>query len=161
MQFLIKSIGTLSSTRSEPTDENWGGQEASITLEDEFGDESLVGLEDFSHVEVLYLFHKVSPDSIHSGARRPRNNPSWPLVGIFAQRGKNRPNQIGSTICRVVKVSGRTLVVTEFDAIAGTPVIDLKPVMREFLPREGILQPDWSHEIMQNYWTVPHDIGGT
>ena len=161
MQFPVQSIGTVSDSRLDPIDDNWEGQEVTITLDDRFGEEALFGLDDFSHVEVIYLFHKVPPDSIHSGARRPRNNPAWPEVGIFAQRGKNRPNRLGSTICRVVRVSGRNLIVAELDAIAGTPVLDLKPVMLEFLPREEIHQPDWSHELMQQYWATPHDIGGT
>jgi hypothetical protein len=53
-------------------------------------------------------------------------------AGIFAQRGKNRPNRIGSTICQVVRVEGTRLFVSELDAINGTPVIDIKPVMVEF-----------------------------
>jgi tRNA (Thr-GGU) A37 N-methylase len=73
-------------------------------------------------------------------------------VGIFAQRGKTRPNRIGSTICRIVGVEGRTLVVAELDAIHGTPVIDIKPVMQEFLPREPVRQPEWAHQLMKNYW---------
>ena len=62
----------------------------------------------------------MSPDKIVTGARHPRNNEAWPKVGIFAQRGKNRPNRIGSTICRLVGVKGRTLGVKALDAIAGT-----------------------------------------
>jgi tRNA (Thr-GGU) A37 N-methylase len=43
-------------------------------------------------------------------------------------------------------------VVTELDAIDGTPVLDIKPVMAEFLPREPVVQPQWSHELMRRYW---------
>jgi tRNA (Thr-GGU) A37 N-methylase len=50
-------------------------------------------------------------------------------------------------------VSGRCLEVAGLDAIDGTPVIDIKPVMREFLPRGDISQPAWSHELMAGYWT--------
>jgi tRNA (adenine37-N6)-methyltransferase len=57
-----------------------------------------------------------------------------------------------STICRVVRVSGTRLFVAELDAIDGTPVLDLKPVMAEFLPREAVLQPAWSRELMRQYW---------
>ena len=76
-----------------------------------------------------------------TGARHPRNNTAWPSVGIFAQRGKNRPNRIGSTICRVLRVQGTQLYVAELDAIDKTPVLDIKPVMAEFLPREPVRQP--------------------
>ena len=94
----------------------------------------------------------MSPERVVVGARHPRNNPDWPAVGIFAQRGKNRPNRIGSTLCRVLGVDGRTLHVAELDAIDGTPVLDLKPVMAEFLPRGEICQPEWSRELMRDYW---------
>ena len=43
--------------------------------------------------------------------------------------------------------------VAELDAIDGTPVLDLKPVMSEFLPREPVRQPSWSHELMREYWS--------
>jgi tRNA (Thr-GGU) A37 N-methylase len=90
-----------------------------------------------------------------TGARYPRENPAWPLTGIFAQRGRNRPNLLGSTVCRVVRVAGTTLHVAGLDAIDGTPVLDLKPVMQEFLPRGVVHQPAWSHELMRDYWNLP------
>lgn len=95
---------------------------------------------------------QIDPSKIVTGARHSRNNKGWPAVGIFAQRGKNRPNRIGSTICRIVRVEGIRLFVAEFDAIDGTPVLDIKPVMAEFLPRQEVRQPAWSHDLMRNYW---------
>jgi len=86
------------------------------------------------------------------GARRPRNNPEWPEVGIFAQRAKGRPNRLGSTIVSVLGVDGRQLRVAELDAVEGTPILDIKPVMVEFLPRTSVRQPAWSHELMRQYW---------
>jgi tRNA (Thr-GGU) A37 N-methylase len=112
----------------------------------------LAGLQDFSHIEVIFHFNKVPLDRIETGARHPRNNKNWLLVGIFAQRGKNRPNRIGSTICRLVSVSGKTIEVSGLDAIDGTPILDIKPVMREFLPREMTSQPNWVNELMKGYW---------
>ena len=152
MSIQIQPVGFVSGSRTEPTDDHWASSIASIVLEPHLGDDALLGLDAFSHVEVLFHFHKVASDSIHCGARHPRNNPDWPQVGIFAQRGKNRPNRIGSTICRVLAVSGRTLTVAELDAIEGTPVIDIKPVMTEFLPRTPVTQPAWSSELMVDYW---------
>ena len=74
-------------------------------------------------------------------------------MAFFAQRARYRPNRIGSTICRVLRVEGVKLFVSELDAIHGTPVLDLKPVMVEFLPRQKVHQPAWSHELMRNYWS--------
>jgi len=148
----VQAIGFVEATRPNAEDDFWGGEEACIALTERFTPEALQGITDFSHVEVLFLFHQAEPSKIVTGARHPRNNPAWPAVGIFAQRGKNRPNRIGSTICRVVRVEGTKLFVSELDAIDGTPVLDIKPVMAEFLPRQDVRQPGWSHELMRHYW---------
>lgn len=154
----MQAIGVVKASRVSAEDDFWGREESSIVLNESFTPESLQGLVDFSHAEIIFMFHQVDPAKIVTGARHPRNNPAWPMVGIFAQRGKNRPNRIGSTICRIVRVEGTRLVVAELDAIDGTPVIDIKPVMQEFLPREPVRQPEWSRELMREYWsTKPND----
>src|SRR5215475_8555424 len=135
MSIVIEPIGRIEAGRTHAEDDYWGGEIARVVLDDRFPPEALQGLETFSHVEILFQFHLVEPSKIVTGARHPRNNQAWPRIGIFAQRGKNRPNQIGSTICRVIGVEGRTLTVSELDAVDGTPVLDIKPVMMEFLPR--------------------------
>jgi tRNA (adenine37-N6)-methyltransferase len=150
----VQAIGIVQALRPHAEDDFWGGEEACIALTERFSPEALQGITDFSHVEVLFLFHQLEPSKIVTGARHPRNNPAWPTVGIFAQRGKNRPNRIGSTICRVIRVNGTKLFVSELDAIDGTPVLDIKPVMAEFLPRETVRQQDWSRELMRRYWKV-------
>jgi tRNA (Thr-GGU) A37 N-methylase len=95
---------------------------------------------------------RVEPDEVERAARHPRNNHEWPRVGIFAQRGKNRPNRIGTTICRIIKVEGSTLKVQGLDAIDGSPVLDIKPWVAEFGPRGSTKQPKWISELMQDYW---------
>ena len=147
----VQPVGFVEAIRPHAEDDFWGGEEACISLTEQFTPESFQGLAEFSHVEVLFLFHEVDPSKIVVGARHPRNNEAWPTVGIFAQRGKNRPNRIGSTICRIVRVEGTKLVVAELDAIDGTPVLDIKPVMAEFLPRQEVRQPAGSHQLMHDY----------
>ena len=148
----IEPIGYVGTSRAAAEDDYWGGVESTIVLSDAYPPESLAGIEEFSHAEILFHFDRVDPAKIVMDARRPRNNPQWPRVGIFAQRGKNRPNRLGSTIVRVLRREGRTLHVAELDAIDGTPVLDIKPVMQEFLPRQPVRQPQWSRELMQAYW---------
>jgi tRNA (adenine37-N6)-methyltransferase len=148
----VQAVRFVEARRAHSEDDFWGGEESCISLTENFTAAALKGVEDFSHVEVLFLFHDVDKLRIVMGARHPRNNTEWPAVGIFAQRGKNRPNRIGSTLCRVVRVEGTRLFVAELDAIDGTPVLDIKPVMVEFLPRQVVRQPAWSHELMHNYW---------
>ena len=101
----IEPIGYVRGARAEAEDDYWGGAESSIVLTDDYDPDALLGIEDFSHAEVLFHFDQVEEEKIVRGARHPRNNPDWPLIGIFAQRGKNRPNRIGSTIVRVVRIS--------------------------------------------------------
>ncbi|QJQ31964.1 SAM-dependent methyltransferase [Sphingomonas lacunae] len=151
--FQIRPIAYVRSTRRETVDDNWDAERATIILADGYGEEALAGLDGFSHVDILFLFDRVPLERIETGARHPRGRSDWPMVGIFAQRGKNRPNRIGLTTCRLLRISGRSLEVAGLDAIDGTPVIDIKPVMREFLPRGDISQPAWSQELMAGYWT--------
>lgn len=149
----IYPIGTVRSKRSEPIDDGWDAIPAHIELDpDQFTPEALFGLDTFSHAEIIFLFDRVPDEKIERGARHPRGNKDWPLTGIFAQRGKNRPNRIGVTVCRVLKVDGLTLYLEGLDAIDGTPVLDIKPVMEGFLPRGDIREPDWSKALMAGYW---------
>jgi tRNA (Thr-GGU) A37 N-methylase len=142
------------SSRSEPIDDDWDSVSSSIEIDPErFGPAALAGLAEFSHVEVVYLFDQVEEASVQTGARHPRSNPDWPAVGILAQRAKMRPNRIGVTACRLLSVEGLTLRLSGLDAIDGTPVIDIKPVMREFLPRGEVRQPSWTSELMAGYWS--------
>ena len=140
------------SARAEIKDDHWGDVVSVIELDSAVSEEALFQIESFSHAEIIFYFHLVIEDKIETGARHPRNNQSWPKVGIFAQRGKNRPNRLGVTTVKILKREGRQLFVQGLDAIDGTPVLDIKPVMKEFLPREEIRQPVWATELMKNYW---------
>ena len=154
-RFELIPIAHVRGARAEASDDEWGGAESRLELSEAVEESALEGIEAFSHVEVLFVFDRVEEAKIVRGARRPRNNPAWPLTGILAQRAKNRPNRLGSTICRVVRREGRALFVRELDAIEGTPVVDVKPVLREFLPREPVTQPAWASELMRAYWARP------
>jgi tRNA-Thr(GGU) m(6)t(6)A37 methyltransferase TsaA len=146
-------VGVVRGGRAEAVDDDWGASQARIELDAaRFDPEALSGLQDFSHAEVIFLFDRVTDEEIEYGARHPRGRLDWPKVGIFAQRGKNRPNRIGLCTCRIVSVDGLALIVQGLDAIDGTPVLDIKPVMRGFLPREDVREPAWAGEIMRTYW---------
>jgi tRNA-Thr(GGU) m(6)t(6)A37 methyltransferase TsaA len=153
----LRAIGHVRGGRRAPDDDGWREVEARIELDTgEFGAEALAGLAEFSHAEVLFHFHAADEGEIEKGARHPRGNAAWPKVGIFAQRGKDRPNRIGATICEIVSVHGTTLTVRGLDAIDGTPVIDIKPVMTGFLPRGAVREPSWAAELMKRYWWPPN-----
>lgn len=148
----LSPIAFVKNIRAEIQDDHWGDVVSVIELDSAFSEEALFQIESFSHAEIVFYFHLVDENKIETGARHPRNNESWPRVGIFAQRGKNRPNRLGVTTVKILKREGRQLFVQGLDAIDGTPVLDIKPVIKEFLPREEIRQPVWATELMKNYW---------
>ena len=146
-------IGFVRSTRKTIEDDKWDKENMSIELDTEqFNAESLFGLSEFSHVEIIFHMNQVDSTKIEKSARHPRNNTNWPKIGIFSQRGKNRPNQMGSTICEILQVDGTNLYLKGLDAIDGTPVLDIKPWVNEFGPRGTIHQPIWITELMKEYW---------
>jgi tRNA-Thr(GGU) m(6)t(6)A37 methyltransferase TsaA len=148
----LRPIGTVVGGRTEPVDDEWGDVEASIVLDDRFSEDALAGLGDFSHIDVIFFFHLVGDDKIQNAARRPRGRDDWPLVGVFAQRNKARPNRLGATTCRLLAVEGLTLRVRGLDAIDGTPVLDIKPYVTGYAPREQVREPAWVKELMRDYW---------
>jgi tRNA (adenine37-N6)-methyltransferase len=149
----MQPIGRVISPRSEAIDDDWDAITATIELDPALLDPGATdGLNEFSHVEVVYVFDRVDPATVNIGARHPRGNTAWPRVGILAQRAKNRPNRIGVTVCRLLGVDGLRLTVSALDAIDGTPVLDIKPYLEEFGPRGEIRQPAWSRELMSGYW---------
>lgn len=151
----IVPIGVISSPRVDLTDDNWGSVESVITVDSpELTQEALAELHTFSHIEVIYHLHRVPPEEIERGARHPRGRVDWPKVGILAQRAKARPNLIGLSRCQLLSVDGRTLRVRGLDAINGSPVLDIKPYLAEFGPIGDVVQPDWSHDVMKDYFSA-------
>jgi tRNA (Thr-GGU) A37 N-methylase len=84
--------------------------------------------------------------------RRPRGRADMPLLGIFAQRAKHRPNPIGLSTVRLLGVSGSILRVQGLDAIDGTPVLDLKPHFEAFDRPTGAVEPAWPAALMRGYF---------
>jgi len=151
MQITLHPIATVTNKRPTPTDDFWGDTISVITLLPHIPEEAFKGIEAFSHLEIIYYFDKADPAKIvYSG--NPRGNPAWPEMGIFAQRKKDRPNQLGLCTVELMGHTGRTIKVKYLDAIDGTPVLDIKPVFKEFEGKGDIKQPQWSVELMKDYW---------
>ncbi len=149
----LRAIGHVRGGRAEPTDDRWGDVVAHLELDPAVVEPTATeGLGDFSHLDVVYLFHLVDETDVCTGARHPRGRADWPLVGILAQRGRERPNRLGVSTCRLLAADGLVLEVTGLDAVDGTPVLDIKPHLSEFDPRGEVRQPPWTREIMRNYW---------
>jgi tRNA-Thr(GGU) m(6)t(6)A37 methyltransferase TsaA len=153
MSITLTPIGMVRTTRAEPIDDDWDTETTTIELDaSQFTPDALLSLDQFSHIEVIYWFHHPEAEKPNLGARRPRGRADWPMVGIFAQRAKNRPNRLGLTVCKLLKVDGLKIRVSGLDAIDGTPVVDIKPWMNGFAPRGEVKEPDWAKELMGGYW---------
>lgn len=151
MKIELTPVATVRNSRKEIKDDFWGSVISEITLLPHLPEDAFAGIEQFSHLEIIYHFDQVNESTIvYSG--HPRGNPDFPLTGIFAQRKKDRPNRIGLCTVELVAHNGRTITVRHLDAIDGTPVLDIKPVMREFRPQAEIRQPDWVSQLMKDYW---------
>ncbi|MFD7104761.1 SAM-dependent methyltransferase [Streptomyces celluloflavus] len=147
----MKPIGTVVGGRTEPIDDQWSGT-AIIRLNPDFPLDVVQGLEEFSHLLVVWHFHLASPDDVALHARSPRNNPQWPSTGTFAHRNHRRPNQLAQSFPRLLKVDGLDLHVEDLDAVDGSPIYDLAPYFQEMGPRGEVREPVWPREMLANYW---------
>lgn len=149
----VRPIGTVRSPRADPGNTiGWGEVVARIELVDELGTESLAGLADFSHVDVLFWFDRVTARDSYAGLRRPRGRDDMPLIGVFGDRGPHRPNPIAVSACELVEVGDTWLSVRGLDAVDGTPVLDLKPVQPRLVPHD-VREPEWSARLMNDYYS--------
>jgi tRNA (Thr-GGU) A37 N-methylase len=154
--FTVEPVAHVVGGRSEPTDDYWGGTQAIIRIDDtRFTADSTKGLDEFSHLEVVFRFHLTDPTDLNVGARRPRDNPDWPEVGIFGHRNMRRLNWLGVSRCRLLNVDGLDLHVEELDAVDGTPILDIKPWFAEFGPRGPVKQAAWASEMLPLYYADP------
>ncbi len=150
----LTPIGWVRSSRKEMTDDFWGDARSTLELDPKlFNPESLEGLSDFSHLEIVYQLDRVEKSSIIYGSTYPRGRTDWPKVGIFAQRKNERPNRIGTCICRLKSIQDLSIEVEGLDAIDATPLLDIKPYFKEFGALGPIKQPKWSTELMTDYFS--------
>ncbi|MBL7253385.1 SAM-dependent methyltransferase [Paractinoplanes lichenicola] len=147
----IKPIGFVRGGRERVFEDGWGPVVSRIELDPAVFDESAtMGLDDYSHVEVVFAFHLATRTC--TGTQHPRGNTAWPPSGILAQRAPNRPNHLGVSVCGLAGVDGLTLTVHGLDALDGSPVLDVKPYLPEFGPRGEVRGPAWSRELMRDYF---------
>ncbi len=151
MSIILEPVAFVKNTRTDLSDDYWGTVISEIELLPHVPSKAFNGIEEFSHLEIVFHFDK-SDRSKAVFFGHPRGNKGWPEVGIYAQRKRDRPNAIGITIAELVKREGNKIWVKYLDAIDGTPILDIKPVMKEFLPTKEIKQPKWSVELMKEYW---------
>jgi tRNA-Thr(GGU) m(6)t(6)A37 methyltransferase TsaA len=103
---------------------------------------ALDGIEEFSHMFVLFWLHEMSNEDRQVMKVRPRGRSDMPLLGIFATRTPHRPNPIGLTRVKLLNVEGNVVTVQGLDAFDGTPVLDIKPFDSWDTTNE-VRVPDW------------------
>ena len=105
----------------------------------------LLGLDGFSHVQVIWWFDKNDTPQKRSILQvHPRADPKNPLTGVFATRSPVRPNLIALSLCTIVSVKGNVVEVEKIDAFEGTPVLDIKPYAPGQDSATGVKVPDWA-----------------
>lgn len=149
-KIIMQPIGYVHNNVESKKDVSWGEDVSIIELNEEYYT-GISGLKDFSHVTIIYYLDKAVYDREKHLQRRPQNRDDMPLVGIFAQRGKDRPNQIGMTSVKIVEVTEKTLTVKGLDAIDGTAVLDIKPYYPVYDKKEATV-PEWVDRLMEHYF---------
>ncbi|MFJ7589570.1 TrmO family methyltransferase [Streptomyces sp. NPDC097617] len=150
--YQLEVIATVIGGHTEVKDDYQGEVESIIRLHDGYPLDTLQGLDEFSHVEVLWKMHRAKPQDVELHARSPRGNPTWPATGTYVHRNHRRPNQVGTSHPKLVRVEGRDVVVTGLDAVHGTPVLDLAPWFPQMGPQGDVRVPTWVDEMLADYW---------
>jgi tRNA-Thr(GGU) m(6)t(6)A37 methyltransferase TsaA len=106
--------------------------------------DAMLGLEGFSHITVLYWFHKNdTPEKRAILQVHPRKDPANPLTGVFGTHSPERPNLIGLTRCRILAIEKNLIRIDPIDALDGSPVIDIKCFIPGKEPLARIRLPAW------------------
>ena len=93
--------------------------------------ESLTGLSEFSHIWILFIFHQTHCSEKFTPCVRPPRLGGNKKIGVFASRSPNRPNNIGLSLVKLIRIDGTTLIISGGDFLDGTPVLDIKPYLKE------------------------------
>jgi tRNA-Thr(GGU) m(6)t(6)A37 methyltransferase TsaA len=138
----LKAIGVVSNSIKQPIRHGWREVVSEITINRELTD-ALEGLEEFSHIIVLYWMHQLPegrklPLKVH-----PMGNHDLPIIGRFATRSPSRPNPVGQATVELLERQGNVLKVKGLDAIDGTPVIDIKPYIPGYDSAPEAKAPKW------------------
>ena len=114
-----------------------------IEIYDEFTD-ALLGLEGFSHINVLYWFHENdTPANRKTLQVHPRGDKKNPLTGVFATHSPVRPNLIALTLCKILSIKESRIIIENIDALDGSPVIDIKCYIPHDASDSSYCVPEW------------------
>jgi len=138
----LKAIGIVRNEIKQPIRHGWREIVSEIVVNRNLT-EALDGLDEFSHIIVLYWMHQLPAGKQLSLKVHPMGKPELPLVGRFATRSPSRPNPLGQATVRLLERQGNILKVKGLDAIDGTPVIDIKPYIPKYDSAADAKAPPW------------------
>jgi tRNA-Thr(GGU) m(6)t(6)A37 methyltransferase TsaA len=107
----------------------------------------LDGIDEYSHLLVLFWAHLSPPDQRSLTRVHPMGRQDLPLTGIFATQSPVRPNPILATVVKLIERKGHVLKVTELDALDGSPILDIKPYTGNIAVSETIKVPSWIRQL--------------
>lgn len=139
----LKAIGTVRNDVKELVRHGWREVVSDIVMDSSLT-EALDGLEQFSHLIVLYWMHRLTPGRKLPLKTHPMGKPELPLMGRFATRSPSRPNPVGQATVRLLERRGNILKVKGLDAVDGTPVIDIKPYIPGYDSADDAKAPRWT-----------------
>jgi len=139
----LKPIGVVKNSVKEPRFGNFADEISEIVVNEKFT-EALNGIDDYSHIIVVYWMDKVKKSVI---THRPQGNPNVPIVGIFSCRCPQRPNPIAITTVKLIGHEGNKIKVKGLDILDGTPIIDIKPYWPQYDKIENAKIPSWVNEL--------------
>ena len=138
----LKAIGIVRNEIKQPKRHGWGEVVSDIVVRSDLT-EALDGLDEFSHLIVLYWMHQLTPGRELPLKVHPMGKPELPLTGRFATRSPSRPNPVGQATVKLLERRGNILKVKGLDAINGTPVIDIKPYLPGYDSASDAKVPPW------------------
>ena len=142
----IKSIGYAESKIKRQQFGGFAEGETEIVVDEKYV-KALEGLEEYSHIIVLYWMNEA--EGIVKLKHRPQGNPKVPEVGIFATRCQWRPNCVGISTVKLVSINKNIIKVKGLDVIDKTPILDIKPYLGDYDKPEGKIKvPKWTKELV-------------
>ena len=148
MSIQLHPIGTVSNGHDQKPPGGWSGVISQATIRRKY-ETALSGLEDFSHIMVLFWLHRVARHDRTRALVHPMGKQHLPLVGVFSTHSPVRPNPIAVTVCELIQREGTVLTVRGLDALDGTPILDIKSFSSGGVPGTT-RQPAWMDEVLNS-----------